>query len=65
MTWIVYRRGKLTGRMRRLKNPIGILGVSDCLAPPFDLEVAGCLFKEWWPRETVHVEFGFHGHSCD
>lgn len=51
--------------MRRLKKPIGVLGVSDCLAPPFDLEVTGSFFKEWWSREIVHVEFGFRRHSCD
>ena len=49
--------------MRCLKDPVGVLGVSDCLVPPFDLEVTGCLFKEWWSRETVHVEFGFRRHS--
>ena len=61
----VYRLEKLTRRMCRLKNPVGVLGISDCLSPPFDLDVAGYLFQEWWSREVMYVEFGLRRHSYE
>ena len=48
--------------MGRLEDPVSVLGVGDGLTPPFDLDVAGCLFEEWWPGEAVHVEFGLWRH---
>lgn len=48
--------------MGRLEDPVGVLGVGDGLAPPFDLDVAGCLFEEWWSGKAVHVEFGLWRH---
>ena len=54
---------KFTGRMGRLKNPVGVLGISDGHSPPFDLEVAGCLFEEWWSWEAVYIESGFWRHA--
>ena len=57
-----WTRKGLTGRMGGLEDPVGVFGVGDGLAPPFDLDVARCLFEEWWPGEAVHVEFGLWGH---
>lgn len=51
--------------MRRFKNPVRVLGISDCLVPPFDLEVAGRLFEQGWSGEVVHIEFGFWRHFCE
>ena len=48
--------------MCRFKDPVRVFGISDCLVPPFDLEVAGCLFEEGWSGEVVHVEFGLWRH---
>ena len=48
--------------MSRLEDPVGVSGVGDGLAPPFDLDVAGCLFEEWWSGKAVHVEFGLWRH---
>lgn len=60
-----YGVGRYTRRVRRFKNPVRFSGICDCLVPPFDLEVAGCLFEERWSGEVVHVEFGFWRHRCE
>ena len=49
--------------MGRLEDPVGVLGVGDGLAPPFDLDVAGCLFEEWWPGEAMQGEIGLWRHT--
>ena len=51
--------------MRCFKNPVGVLGISDGLVPPFDLEVTGCLLEEGRSGEVVHVEFGLWRHYCE
>ena len=48
--------------MGSLEDPVGVLGVGDGLTPPFDLNVARCLFEEWWSGEAVDVEFGLWRH---
>lgn len=48
--------------MRRFKNPVCVFGVRNGLVPPFDLEMAGCLFEERRSGEAVHVEFGLWRH---
>ena len=58
----VDRRTGLTGRMGRREDPVGVFGVGDGLAAPFDLDVAGGLFEDGWSGEAVHVEFGLWGH---
>lgn len=50
--------------MRCFQNPVGVFGISNCLVPPFDLEVTGGLFEEGRAGEAVHVEFGLWRHCC-
>ena len=54
---------EFTGRMRGLEDPVGVAGIGDCLASPFDLKVARSLLEERWAGEAVHVEFGLRRHS--
>ncbi len=57
---------EIVGRwVASFQNPVGVIGFSDRLGPPFDLEVARCLFEEGRARKIVHVEFGLWRHSCD
>lgn len=53
-----------TRRVRRFKNPIRVVGICDCLAPPLDLEVARYLLEEGGSGEVMHVEFGLWRHYC-
>ena len=64
-TGAVESRGeRCTGRMGGFESPVCVLCVGDCLAVPFDLEMAGCFLEEGRAGEGVDVEFGLWRHGC-
>lgn len=44
------------------QHPIRIFCMRDCLAVPFDLQMAGCFLEQRWTRKILDIEFRFWWH---
>ena len=54
---------KLTGRVVRLKHPVGVFGISDSASMPFKLQVPGKLLELGWARKSARVKMRFRRHG--
>jgi hypothetical protein len=53
---------RLTRRMSSFQHPICVFRLSNDLAVPFNLEMAGCFLQERRSGKVVNIESGFGRH---